>query len=87
MRLDSFMFIGVRSSGSYTQLNVGSIIYLGGLPRLSALNPAAVKDVNSQRDFEGTVSSFVVSMHELSYHSLNTLLEPSAAFSFQSVYQ
>ena len=64
MRLDSFMYVGVRSSGSYTQLNVGSVVYLGGLPRLSALNPSAVKDVSSQRDFEGTVSRFIVSMNK-----------------------
>ena len=61
MRLDSYMFIGVKSPGSYTQLNVGSIVYLGGIPRLSALNPSAVKDLNSQRDFEGAVSHFIVS--------------------------
>ena len=54
------MYIGVRSSGAYTQLNVGSIVYLGGLPRLSSLNPAAVKDVTSQRDFQGTISHFIV---------------------------
>eukprot|EP00795_Rhopilema_esculentum_P008087 gene8087-14003_t len=60
MRLDSNMYIGVRGSGSYTQLNVGSVMYLGGLPRLSAMNIQAVKDVNSQRDFEGTVSRFIV---------------------------
>jgi len=60
MRLDSYMFIGVKSPGSYTQLNVGSIVYLGGIPRLSALNPSAVKDLNSQRDFEGAVSHFIV---------------------------
>ena len=62
MRLDSNMYIGVRSSGAYSQLNVGSIVYLGGLPRLSSLNPAAVKDVTSQRDFQGTVSHFIVSI-------------------------
>ena len=61
MRLDSYMFIGVKSPGSYTQLNVGSIVYLGGIPRLSALNPSAVKDLSSQRDFEGAVSHFIVS--------------------------
>eukprot|EP00794_Sanderia_malayensis_P011918 gene11918-13152_t len=60
MRLDSNQLIGCRGSGAYTQLNVGSVIYLGGLPMLSALNPAAVKDVASQRDFEGCVSHFMV---------------------------
>ena len=67
MRLDSFSYIGVRSSGSYSQLNVGSVLYLGGLPRLSALHPSAVKDASSQRDFEGAVSHFVVSIDTLKY--------------------
>ncbi len=62
MWLDSNFPIGCRSSGSYTQLNVGSVMYLGGLPWLSALNPAAVKDVAAQRDFEGCVSHFTVSV-------------------------
>ena len=52
--------IGCRSSGAYSQLNVGPVVYLGGLPRLSSLNPTAVKDVTSQRDFEGCFSHFKV---------------------------
>ena len=60
MQLNSGSIFGYRGSGSYNKLDVGSLFYLGGLPRLSDLNPRSVKDVNSQKDFEGSVSELKV---------------------------
>lgn len=60
MRLDDNYYIGVRASGSMTKLDVSTNLYVGGVPLLAGLNIAALKDVQSQHDFTGCVSSLKV---------------------------
>ena len=46
-----------------TMLDVGSAFFIGGVPYLSSINMAAVKDVQSQSDFIGCMSYLQVSDH------------------------
>ena len=62
MRLDDGPYIGVRASGPMSKLDVSTDFFLGGVATLASLNPASLKDVTSQRDFNGCFSSFEV-MH------------------------
>lgn len=64
MKLDNNRYIGVRSRGSMSMLDVGSQFYLGGVPYLSSLNMAAVKSVQAQSDFTGCVKYLKVRLHE-----------------------
>lgn len=64
MRLDGTgYYIGVRASGPMSKLDVTTDFFLGGVPVLSTVNPAALKDVTSQRDFHGCIQSLKVMLY------------------------
>ena len=61
MRLDGTgSYIGVRASGQMSKLDISTDFFLGGVPVLSAIDQAALKDVTSQRDFRGCIQSLKV---------------------------
>lgn len=61
MRLDTNYFIGVRSSGSMSMLDVSpTTFFVGGVPLLSSVNIAALKDVQAQHDFTGCINTLKV---------------------------
>ena len=62
MRLDENLYIGVKASGPMSKLDVSSDFYLGGVPLLSGIRQAALKDVQSQHDFTGCVDLLKVNL-------------------------
>lgn len=62
LKVDSGPVISATSLGDAVALDVSSDFYLGGVPQLSYVNPSAVFDSSSLKDFVGCVSSVRVCM-------------------------
>lgn len=60
LKVDGEAAISTKSPGKAVALDSTSNFYVGGVPQLSLVNPSAVADVKSLRDFVGCVSSVTV---------------------------
>lgn len=60
LKVDSQAMISGQSTPKAVGLDVKSDFYLGGVPQLSTVNPAAVADSSSLKDFVGCVTSVTV---------------------------
>ena len=65
MKLNSNHMIGVRGSGANRMLDVGSLFYIGGVPSSSSINIGALKNVDLQSDFIGSIEYLQVSNPDL----------------------
>ncbi|XP_031554735.1 protein eyes shut homolog isoform X2 [Actinia tenebrosa] len=60
LKVDDDVAISTTSPGKAVALDASSNFYLGGVPQLSLVNPSAVADVKSLRDFVGCVTSLTI---------------------------
>ena len=65
LKVDSEAVVSGTSPGNAVALDVQSDFYLGGVPQLSSVNPSAIFDSSSLKDFVGCVASVKVGLLQI----------------------